>query len=77
MVTNNLLVIDDDLTLNRLLVKQLRAIGYAVDGVGLWQDAQRYLELHEPNLIILDCQLPDARGQSLVEGLAHHTEKYS
>ena len=68
--TYSLLLVDDDATLNRLLVKQLRTMGYAAVGVGSWQEARAYLQTHEPDLILLDCQLPDARGQQLVDELA-------
>lgn len=65
-----LLVIDDDLTLNRLIVGQLNRLGYAATGVYSWGDAQHYLQQHDPQLIILDCQLPDARGSEVLPALA-------
>ena len=68
--THSLLLVDDDVTLNRLLTKQLRNMGYAAAGVGSWQEAQSYLQSHEPDLILMDCQLPDASGQKLVGELS-------
>lgn len=61
-----LLVIDDDVTLNRLVVGQLNKMGYASMGVHSWAEAQIYLQQHDPHLILLDCQLPDARGTDLL-----------
>jgi DNA-binding NtrC family response regulator len=58
-----ILVVEDDVVLNRLLVAQLRNQGYEVTGVIGWRDADRYLSRHEPSLVITDVRLPD--GDSL------------
>ncbi|MGL4186591.1 MAG: sigma-54-dependent transcriptional regulator, partial [Thiotrichaceae bacterium] len=64
-----ILVIDDDKTLNRLMVGQLNKMGYAAIGVFSWAEAQTYLQQHTPHLILLDCQLPDARGNQILNQL--------
>lgn len=64
-----ILVIDDDITLNRLMVKQLNRMGHAATGVHSWQEAQDYLQQSDPHLILLDCQLPDARGSEILTQL--------
>lgn len=61
-----LLVIDDDVTLNRLIVGQLNKMGYGAMGVHSWAEAQVYLQQHDPHLVLLDCHLPDARGTNLL-----------
>lgn len=64
-----ILLIDDDVTLNRLMVGQLNKMGYAATGVHSWADAQHYLQQHDPSLILLDCQLPDANGNNIIRQL--------
>ncbi|MEZ5478966.1 MAG: sigma-54 dependent transcriptional regulator [Thiolinea sp.] len=64
-----ILVIDDDVTLNRLVVGQLNRMGYAASGVHSWKAAQAYLQQHDPHLVLLDCQLPDARGSEILPWL--------
>ncbi|MBU0500953.1 MAG: sigma-54 dependent transcriptional regulator [Gammaproteobacteria bacterium] len=61
-MAGRILVIEDDKTLNELIVMQLGRAGYRVDGVTRWSDATRYLGTHEPALIIVDGKLPDADG---------------
>jgi len=56
----SVLIIEDDTTLNQLIVKQLNGSGYLVQGVTLWSEAEIFLKNHEPSLIITDARLPDA-----------------
>lgn len=63
------LVIDDDVTLNRLMVGQLNRMGYAATGVYSWAGAESYLQQNDPHLVLLDCQLPDARGSQVLPKL--------
>lgn len=65
-----ILVIDDDMTLNRLMVAQLNKMGYAATGLHSWAEAQTYLQSNEPHLVLLDCQLPDARGCQVLPQLS-------
>ena len=65
-----ILVIDDDVTLNRLMVGQLNKMGYAATGVYSWAEAEVYLQQNDPHLVLLDCQLPDARGSQVLPKLA-------
>ena len=64
-----ILVVEDDATLNRLLVRQLEAAGYAAKGVLRWADALRAVGEEEPALVLLDMRLPDADGLSVLPGL--------
>ncbi|MDK9694786.1 MAG: sigma-54 dependent transcriptional regulator [Siculibacillus sp.] len=63
------LVIEDDATLNRLLVRQLTQAGYDVRGVLRWKDAQKILLEEEPVAALLDMRLPDADGLDVVPQL--------
>ena len=67
MVTPSILVVEDDIALNQLLVQTLRNADYDVEGVACLAEARRYLGTHEPNLILLDCRLPDGDGMELFE----------
>jgi DNA-binding NtrC family response regulator len=68
-----ILVIEDDVTLNRLITRQLERAGYIPSGVASWSEARSYLAEHEPALIITDVRLPD--GDSL-EYLPELVEAY-
>lgn len=63
------LVIEDDATLNRLLVRQLTQAGYVARGALRWKDAQKILGEDEPALALLDMRLPDADGLDVVPQL--------
>ena len=54
-----ILVIEDDITLNRLIVAQLNRLEYETTGARTWKEADAYLEAHEPHLIITDVRLSD------------------
>ncbi len=58
-MTQSILIIEDDTTLNRLMKRQLEKAGYEAAGVANWAEAQAFLALHEPALIITDVRLPD------------------
>lgn len=64
-----ILVVEDDATLNRLLVRQLEAAGYAAKGVLRWADALRSVGEEEPALVLLDMRLPDADGLAVLPSL--------
>jgi DNA-binding NtrC family response regulator len=68
-MTNTILVIDDDLTILRLLEQKLLGLGFAVrtgeSGADLW----RQIEAGPPDVLILDLFLPDADGVELLSQL--------
>ncbi len=57
-----ILVVEDDLTLNRLLVDQLTRIGFEPRGAASRHQALEILDDFEPVLAILDMRLPDTEG---------------
>lgn len=69
-MTVQILVIEDDETLNRLIVKQLSAAGHDVTAVTRWGDADIYLAKHEPNLILTDVRVPDGDSMERLPELA-------
>ncbi|MES9963449.1 MAG: sigma-54 dependent transcriptional regulator [Candidatus Sedimenticola sp. 20ELBAFRAG] len=62
-MSDKILVIEDDATLNHLIVQQLTKAGHQTTGVSCWADAQQHLNNNEPSLIVMDGRLPD--GDSL------------
>jgi two-component system NtrC family response regulator len=72
-VTNsgkNVLVVEDDATLNRLIVDQLRRLGYEAVGVTSLAQADSAIAAQEPGAILLDLRLPDSTGTADIERLS-------
>ncbi|MBA4265603.1 MAG: response regulator [Comamonadaceae bacterium] len=57
-----LLVVDDDEYMRRLLKQVLTSAQYEVEAVGTAVDAQRFLAMNSPDLILMDFLLPDSNG---------------
>lgn len=60
--SGRVLVIEDDNTLNRLLVEQLARLGFEPRGVTSRAEADRAMTEFEPSLAMLDMRLPDMDG---------------
>ena len=56
------LLVDDEVAIQRTVAPLLRSRGYQVDVVGLGADAIRSVTEHPPDLIVLDLGLPDLEG---------------
>jgi two-component system KDP operon response regulator KdpE len=57
-----ILLVDDEVSIQRAVEPLLRARGYDVDVVGSGGEALRAAHTHPPDLIILDLGLPDIEG---------------
>jgi len=57
-----ILLVDDELSIQRTLAPLLRSRGYDVDVAGTGADALKIVAEHPPDLIILDLGLPDIEG---------------
>ncbi len=64
-----ILIVDDDLRLQRLLTEYLDEQGYSTYAVGNGEAMQDWLEEHHPDLIILDLMLPGEDGLSLARSI--------
>ena len=64
-----LLVVDDDEFMRRLLVQLLSSAQYEVEAVGSAKEAQQYLSMSTPDLILMDFRLPDSDGILLTREL--------
>ena len=62
---NKLLVVEDDILLNKTLCYNLTLAGYAVDAALSVASATRFAEKQEYDLIIIDINLPDGNGFDL------------
>ena len=57
-----ILLVDDEVSIQRAVEPLLRARGYDVDVVGSGGDALKLVHTHPPDLIVLDLGLPDIEG---------------
>lgn len=64
-----LLVVDDDVFIRRLLKQVLTSAQYDVEAVGTAADAQLFLATNRPSLILMDVLLPDSNGILLTREL--------
>ncbi|MCK5721508.1 MAG: response regulator [Gammaproteobacteria bacterium] len=64
-----ILIVDDDLRLQRLLTEYLDEQGYSTYAVGNGVAMQDWLKEHQPDLIILDLMLPGEDGLSLARNI--------
>lgn len=63
------LVIDDDLPLRGMLAAALRRHGFQVLLAGDGAEGQRALNIHHPNIILLDLAMPDVNGWDFLQRL--------
>jgi two-component system KDP operon response regulator KdpE len=57
-----ILLVDDEVSIQRAVAPLMRSRGYEVDVVGTGADALTHLEQRPPDLIVLDLGLPDIEG---------------
>ncbi len=65
----DILVIEDDEVLNRLIIEHLERMGYAAQGAINWSDAEKYFHEEEPDLVLMDVRLPDNNGMEMLPRL--------
>jgi DNA-binding NtrC family response regulator len=70
--SKSILVIEDDATLNELLVDQLRRMGYEANGALSMAKARAALAAGNPDLALLDSRLPDATGTAAIVQLREY-----
>lgn len=69
MFKKEILIIEDDKVLNKLIVEQLSNMGYQTSGMHNWAEARKFLDENEPGLVLLDCHLPDVDGLDVISEL--------
>lgn len=68
-----ILVIDDDKS-NLIMAQKMLSQEYRVAAVNSGAKAMEYLEKNEPNLILLDIQMPEMNGFEVMERLRGHSD---
>jgi DNA-binding response OmpR family regulator len=63
------LVIDDDLPLRGMLAAALRQHGYQVLLAGDGAEGQRALNIHNPDVVLLDLAMPEVNGWDFLQRL--------
>jgi DNA-binding response OmpR family regulator len=63
------LLVEDEVELAELVAANLRRSGFAVDHVGLAEEARAALELGRYEIVLLDLRLPDGDGFDLIRWL--------
>lgn len=69
-LSKNILVVDDDPGLARLIVKTLRREGWESTAVHTGAETIKFIQENRPDLFLLDLKLPDMTGAEVVEALA-------
>lgn len=76
MASAKILVVDDDPAIRNLIVRFLRQKKYEVDCAENGQSALKKFEQFNPDLVILDVNLPDALGYNLCEEMQTNTDVF-
>lgn len=61
-----ILIIEDEVTLNKMLAEGLKEFGYQSDIVENIKDGEYYLDIRNYDLILMDWMLPDGNGIDLI-----------
>jgi len=64
-----ILVVEDEESLNSVLVKQLKKQGYSVDSCGDGLDAEEYVRMSDYDCVLLDVNLPGKSGFDVLRGM--------
>jgi two-component system, OmpR family, KDP operon response regulator KdpE len=72
--TSRILLVDDDVSIQRAVAPLLRSRGYHVDVVGTGVDAVKAVEDVVPDLVVLDLGLPDLEGTEVCRRIRQHTK---
>lgn len=74
MKRNKLLVVDDEHLIRWSLEQNLKKQGYDVVTAGTGEDALRLIREEQPDLVLLDIQLPGISGIDVLEKIKEHDE---
>jgi DNA-binding NtrC family response regulator len=66
MKPNLVLVVDDDISVRRVIKMQLEEAGYEVALAASAEEAQSIIDSHKPKLVITDLRMPGAGGMDLL-----------
>jgi len=70
-----ILIIEDEVTLNKMLAEGLKEFGYQSDVVETVKDGEYYLDIRNYDLVLMDWMLPDGDGVELIETIKSKSPK--
>jgi two-component system, OmpR family, KDP operon response regulator KdpE len=70
---SRILLVDDDVSIQRAVAPLLRSRGYHVDVVSTGLEAVKVVEDNAPDLVVLDLGLPDLEGAEVCRRVRAHT----
>jgi two-component system OmpR family response regulator len=70
-----ILIIEDEVTLNKLLAEGLKEYGYQSDVVETLKDGEYYLDIRNYDLVLMDWMLPDGNSVDIISDIKANTPK--
>jgi two-component system OmpR family response regulator len=70
-----ILIIEDEVTLNKTLSEGLKEFGYQSDVVETLKDGEYYLDIRNYDLILMDWMLPDGNSVDIIPDIKSNTPK--
>ena len=70
-----ILIIEDEVTLNKMLAEGLKEFGYQSDVVENLKDGEYYLDIRNYDLILMDWMLPDGNGVDIIPTIKQNSPK--
>lgn len=70
-----ILIIEDEITLNKTLAEGLKEFGYQSDVVETLKDGEYYLDIRNYDLILMDWMLPDGNSVDIIPDIKRKTPK--
>jgi two-component system OmpR family response regulator len=70
-----ILIIEDEVTLNKMLAEGLKEFGYQSDVVETLRDGEYYLDIRNYDLVLMDWMLPDGDSVDIIGNIKANTPK--
>ncbi|MDQ7042211.1 MAG: homeostatic response regulator transcription factor HsrA [Sulfurimonas sp.] len=70
-----ILIIEDEVTLNKMLAEGLKEFGYQSDVVESLKDGEYYLDIRNYDLVLMDWMLPDGNSVDIIGDIKSNTPK--
>ena len=70
-----ILIIEDEVTLNKMLAEGLKEFGYQSDVVETLKDGEYYLDIRNYDLVLMDWMLPDGNSVDIIGAIKANTPK--
>ncbi len=70
-----ILIIEDEVTLNKMLAEGLKEYGYQSDVVETLKDGEYYLDIRNYDLVLMDWMLPDGNSVDIIGDIKTNTPK--